>query len=180
MQCSYTRMGDGKKSGDASPFVQLRAKFQFAASDFGELPSSQFGDDFRPEVDGDLGNSERFCGLGLVPEELNNVFLEHAPMLSMLSRECKNDLPPSFYPVGMETLGDRIRLLRQAKGWTQDQLGTRIGVSKVAVSQWETGSTSNIKLKTFLQLCEELGTTPHYLIFGPERSSVAQRRRSST
>jgi hypothetical protein len=34
-----------------------------------------------------------------------------------------------------------------------------------------------VRLKTFLALAEELGTTPHYLIFGPERPSTTVRRR---
>lgn len=94
----------------------------------------------------------------------------------MLYVECKNAEPADGYPEPMETMGDRIRMLRQAKGLTQEELGARVGVSKVAVSQWETGSTANIRLKTFLALVDELGTTPQYLIFGAERP--ASRRRS--
>lgn len=66
-------------------------------------------------------------------------------------------------------MGDRIRQLRQSRGWTQQQLGERVGASKVAVSLWETGGVANIRLKTFLLLCEELATSPQYLIYGPER-----------
>jgi DNA-binding XRE family transcriptional regulator len=111
-------------------------------------------------------------------EEVEDVLLEHIPMLSMAYRESKNNLPTGDYPDAMETMGDRIRLLRQSKGLTQEQLGDRLGVSKVAVSQWETGGTSNVRLKTFLALVEELGTTPHYLIFGPDNRSHAQKRRT--
>jgi transcriptional regulator with XRE-family HTH domain len=94
----------------------------------------------------------------------------------MLNPEVKNDFLGASYAVPMETMGDRIRTLRMARGLTQEQLGERIGVSKVAVSQWETGSTSNVRLRTFLALCEELSTSPHYLIFGPGQQSAGKRR----
>lgn len=58
---------------------------------------------------------------------------------------------------------------------TQEQLGKRCGVTKSAVSQWEVGSTSNIKLQVFIRLCEALHTDPHYLIFGPERGDSPPR-----
>jgi transcriptional regulator with XRE-family HTH domain len=77
-------------------------------------------------------------------------------------------------------MGDRIRLLRQAKGLSQAQLGERVGVTAGAISQWENGLTKNVKLQTFLTLCEELGTNPHYLIFGPDHPGQASRRRSGS
>ena len=36
-------------------------------------------------------------------------------------------------------LGNWIRSARASKGWTQDQLGDAIGVTKANVSHWETG-----------------------------------------
>jgi transcriptional regulator with XRE-family HTH domain len=76
-----------------------------------------------------------------------------------------------LYAGRMETMGDRIRQLRIARGLTQPALGELCGgVTKSAVSQWEDGSTENIKLKTFIRLCEVLQTDPQYLIWGPDRS----------
>ena len=86
----------------------------------------------------------------------------------------------------METMGDRIRVLREAKGWTQDGLAQRLTdrgakVSGNAVSQWERGETQNIKLRLFLALVEELGTTHEYLVHGPSdpssRDSTGKFRR---
>lgn len=37
----------------------------------------------------------------------------------------------------MESLGDRIRLARQRLGFSQPELAARLGVSKAAVSAWE-------------------------------------------
>jgi transcriptional regulator with XRE-family HTH domain len=72
----------------------------------------------------------------------------------------------------MGTMGERIRTLREAKGWTQDELAERLKnrgtpVTGNAVSQWERGETKNIRLTTFLALVDELGTTHSYLVDGP-------------
>lgn len=66
-------------------------------------------------------------------------------------------------------MGDRIKMLREAKELTQTQLGELVGVTKSAVSQWELGQTSNIKLQTFLRLLDVLGTKYEYLVFGAAR-----------
>lgn len=71
--------------------------------------------------------------------------------------------------IGVQTMGMRIRLLRQAKGFTQSELGVMCGVGKSAVSSWESDDVANIKLQTFLILCEVLGTKYEYLVFGAER-----------
>lgn len=77
----------------------------------------------------------------------------------------------------METMGDRIRRLREAKGWTQRELADRVGVTEAAVSQWERGETKNIKNLNFAALLEELGTTQEYLLFGPDGRARAGKQR---
>lgn len=74
------------------------------------------------------------------------------------------------YALPMQTMGDRIRLLREARRYSQERLADTLGVTKGAVSQWENGGTENIKLVTFMALCAALMTDPEYLIFGPNRS----------
>ena len=69
----------------------------------------------------------------------------------------------------MQTMGDRIRQLRIARGYSQEALAEVCGVTRGAVSQWEIGSTANVKLKTFMVLAETLGTDFAYLIYGPDR-----------
>lgn len=73
-------------------------------------------------------------------------------------------------------MGDRIRVLRESKNWTQEKLAERLTargakVSGNAVSQWERGESQNIKLHLFLALVEELGTTHEYLVHGPSDPS---------
>jgi len=67
-------------------------------------------------------------------------------------------------------MADRVRALRIARGMTQEQFGKLVGVSKSAVSQWEDGSTKNIKLATFLRVVEVLHTDANYLIWGEGRT----------
>ena len=87
----------------------------------------------------------------------------------MLNTKIKDAVQAVAYAIPMETMGDRIKALRQARRLTQQQLADACGATKSAVSQWEDGSTSNIKLQLFMRLCDVLGTDPHYLIWGPDR-----------
>ncbi|MCD7832696.1 MAG: helix-turn-helix transcriptional regulator [Lachnospiraceae bacterium] len=43
-------------------------------------------------------------------------------------------------------IGDKISELRKAKGMTQEQLGSLVGVSSQAVSKWENGGTPDVEL----------------------------------
>jgi len=98
----------------------------------------------------------------------------------MLNTEINDAQRPFAYagrmPTTIETMGDRIRILRQARGLTQQQLANDVGVSKSAVSQWEDGSVANIKLQTFLRLLDVLKTDAEYLIFGPDRTPDRQAK----
>lgn len=88
----------------------------------------------------------------------------------MLNLVVKDAVPIALYAaLHMETMGARIKRLRESRGLTQPALGDLCGVTKSAVSQWEDESTANIKLESFLRLCEALGTDPRYLVWGPER-----------
>ena len=62
-------------------------------------------------------------------------------------------------------MGNKIKLLRQKIGATQEQLGEKIGVSAQSISKWETGRAmpdSNIMLK----LCYILGINVNELLCG--------------
>jgi transcriptional regulator with XRE-family HTH domain len=87
----------------------------------------------------------------------------------MLNLQVKDALQVSGYAYLMETLGTRIKQLREAKNYTQSELGKLLGVTKSAVSQWENDQSANIKLVEFLHLCRILGTDPYYLVFGADR-----------
>jgi DNA-binding transcriptional regulator YiaG len=103
---------------------------------------------------------------------------------SMLNRTEKySGLSQRGYPMSMpaeqlalldmpknETMGTRIRRLRESRNLTQDQLATRCGVARSAVHQWETGESENIKLQPWLRLLRTLEVSAHYLIFGSEKA----------
>lgn len=83
------------------------------------------------------------------------------------------------------TMGQRIRQLRKAKLLTQDDVALQLGVSKAAVSQWESGISENIKIQTFLRLCAMLEIDAQHLAFGDlpmsrEHSPVAVSRAKIT
>ena len=65
-----------------------------------------------------------------------------------------------------ETLGQRIKQAREAKGLMQKQLGTRVGKSESAVSQWENGGIREIKGPTLHKLANALGVSIDWLLSG--------------
>jgi len=52
---------------------------------------------------------------------------------------------------------------------SQAELAAYCGVTKSAVSQWEVGATSNIRLQPLILLVEALKTDLPYLIYGERR-----------
>jgi transcriptional regulator with XRE-family HTH domain len=90
----------------------------------------------------------------------------------MLELNFKDAVSPSAYALGqMETMGQRIKQMRDQRGWTQGQLADLVGVTVSAVSQWELDQTENVKLLPFLRLAKLFETDPHYLVFGPSRGA---------
>lgn len=92
----------------------------------------------------------------------------------MLNLGVKDAVPiVSYAGSRMETMGDRIKRLRVARGYTQEAFGRLVGVTKSAVSQWEDGSSKNVKLGTFVRVLEVLHTDANYLIWGDARTGPA-------
>src|SRR3989442_15617050 len=56
-------------------------------------------------------------------------------------------------------LGQRIRRLRQEKGWTQEDLERESGISQVYISRLESGATATGRVDTFSPLAKALGVT---------------------
>lgn len=68
-----------------------------------------------------------------------------------------------------ESMGQRIKRLTQAKNHSQASLARKLGVSRSTVNQWFL-DLSKPTPEHLLALCDELGTDPHYLVFGPDRA----------
>jgi|SRR5581483_3312501 len=72
------------------------------------------------------------------------------------------------YALLMQTMGDRIKMLRSSQSLSLEALGAIIGVSAAALSQWETGQTKGIRPENFLRFCAHFGADPYWLCFGDE------------
>ena len=62
---------------------------------------------------------------------------------------------------------ERVAAARKAAGLTQEALGEKLGISRQAVSKWESGQAVP-DLDTVAKLCLALGFSADYLLFGRE------------
>lgn len=69
------------------------------------------------------------------------------------------------------TIGTRLRDLRRRRGYTLEEVGKSLGVTRACVCQWECGR-SYPQHKFMPQLARTLGTSVSYLISG-EREGAA-------
>lgn len=67
-----------------------------------------------------------------------------------------NESEPALSPT---IIGENIKRLRGAFGWTQEQLASKIDVSRAAVTQWETGYSSP-RMNAIERLAEVFRVTP--------------------
>lgn len=77
------------------------------------------------------------------------------------------NLPGMSSQFAFDSVGGRIRALRQVKGWTQETLAKKVHVSQPAVAQWESNTTSPGRQSQAL-LAEALGCTRDFL-FGEQK-----------
>lgn len=64
-----------------------------------------------------------------------------------------------------ETVGERIQALRKSKKLSQVSLAKTVGVSNVAISQWERSETEP-KGDNLMSLASALGCSPAHLLYG--------------
>lgn len=62
-------------------------------------------------------------------------------------------------------IGEKIKIARQAKGMTQEELGKILGVQKSAIAKYENGRVVNIKRSTLKKISDVLEIRPAELIF---------------
>ncbi|MBS0560768.1 MAG: helix-turn-helix transcriptional regulator [Proteobacteria bacterium] len=70
-------------------------------------------------------------------------------------------------------IGRRIAAARQAQGWTQTELAARLGVTRSAVAQWETGRAGQVT-GTVSRIAEVLGIGVEHLLHGPDPRAPLQ------
>jgi len=76
-------------------------------------------------------------------------------------------------------LHERIAAVRKIKGLTQEQLGELLGVSRQAVSKWESGQAVPDAL-TITKLCIELNVSADYVLLGREPEESVQEQIKAT
>ena len=74
-----------------------------------------------------------------------------------------------------EQIGTRIRATRRDRGMTQDDLASRIGVSRSAVAQWETGRAGQVT-GNLSRIAALLEVNVEYLMHGDDKRAVAEVR----
>lgn len=76
-------------------------------------------------------------------------------------------------------IADRIQYLRKQKGYSQEQLADKVGVSRQAVSKWESGQ-STPDLEKIIAMSDIFGVTTDYILKGTEPVSAANRQTIKT
>lgn len=71
------------------------------------------------------------------------------------------------------TIGEKILNLRKARGWSQEELAERIGVTRQAVSRWESDSAKPDADK-IVALCDLFGVSADYLLRDKITQSAAE------
>jgi transcriptional regulator with XRE-family HTH domain len=86
----------------------------------------------------------------------------------MLKAEVNHAIGTLAYAEQMETMGNRIRTLRESRTLSQEDMGKIIGISGAAVSQWESGATKGIRPENFLRFCAYFSVDPYWVVFGAD------------
>ena len=80
------------------------------------------------------------------------------------------------------TMGEKILAMRKARGWSQEELADRIGVTRQAVSRWESDSAKPDADK-IIAVCDLFGVSADYLLrdsyTGEIRQTQAEHRPSN-
>lgn len=74
----------------------------------------------------------------------------------------------------VESLGDRVRRLRRDRGWSQEQLCKRAGISKSFISEVE-NSAATPGGPVLIKLASSLGASLDYLLTGREPEPVKSK-----
>jgi transcriptional regulator with XRE-family HTH domain len=72
-----------------------------------------------------------------------------------------------------QDIGNRVKAGRRERGLTQEDLAERVGVSRSAVAQWETGRTGQIT-GNLSRIAEALDLNVEYLMYGIDKRAPSQ------
>lgn len=72
------------------------------------------------------------------------------------------------------TFGEKIRLLREMRSMTLEQVGDIVGVGKSTVRKWETGDIANMRRDKIAKLAGALNVSPAYLMGWDDDSVILE------
>lgn len=72
-----------------------------------------------------------------------------------------------------QSIAQRIKDLRRARGMTLEEVGNIVGVTKSTVRKWETGDIANMRRDKIAALAQALGTTPDVIMGWPKQEKSA-------
>ena len=70
-------------------------------------------------------------------------------------------------------MGERIREMRKAKGFTQEELAQKLGLKDSAIAKYENGRVENIKRSTIADMARILECSPVYLLCLDEKPTTS-------
>jgi transcriptional regulator with XRE-family HTH domain len=82
---------------------------------------------------------------------------------------------PATFPC-MGTIGERVRALRKARGLTQPQLASEVGIDQSTVSDIERGKGFSAEI--LMRLCDALETTAEYIMRGNTHTASPNLKRA--
>lgn len=68
-------------------------------------------------------------------------------------------------------MGEKIKELRKARGWSQTELGQRLGIQKSAVSKYERGAITKFSQEQLKEIADVFGVSPAVL-FGYSEDEI--------
>lgn len=77
------------------------------------------------------------------------------------------------------TKGQRIKKLREAKGYTQEELAKRLNTSKQAIGKYEKEIVTNIPSDRLEAMARILDTTPEYILGWDEKYNVVETQKNN-
>jgi transcriptional regulator with XRE-family HTH domain len=78
------------------------------------------------------------------------------------------------------SLGERLQLLRQRRGLTQQKLADEAGVSKMTIIRIEKGKSTNMQLQTLRSIAKAPGVGLDELLAASEQEKRPRRRAAKT
>ena len=97
--------------------------------------------------------------------EKHNISIHIVMQVRMYCKEIKKKRKGLMKEIDYGSVGMRIRQLRKTKGWSQDVLAGKCGISMSFLGHIERGSRI-MSMETFVNICDALGVGADELLWG--------------